>query len=218
MPGRKQAWPIAAACWSPAIPAIGIAVPNSPASVLPKSPSVSRISGSSRRGMPKASSSSSSQVRRLRSNSIVREALVTSVACSRPPLRRHKRKLSIVPNAISPARARSPRPGIVSSSQRILDAEKYGSMTRPVRSATISSRPASRHRAQISAVRRSCQTMALCTRRPVARSHSTVVSRWLVMPIAAIGRPSAPAIAARQVETTACQISSGSCSTQPGRG
>ncbi len=40
--------------------------------------------------------------------------------------------------------------------------------------------------AQISAVRRSCQTMARCTALPVARSHTTVVSRWLVIPIAAM--------------------------------
>ena len=32
---------------------------------------------------------------------------------------------------------------------------------------------------KMSAVRRSCQTIALATGRPVARSHSTVVSRWL---------------------------------------
>ena len=38
----------------------------------------------------------------------------------------------------------------------------------------------------MSAVRRSCQTMARCTACPVARSHTTVVSRWLVMPIAAM--------------------------------
>ena len=36
------------------------------------------------------------------------------------------------------------------------------------------------------AVRRSCQTMAWWTGVPVPRSHSTAVSRWLVMPIAAI--------------------------------
>ena len=34
------------------------------------------------------------------------------------------------------------------------------------------------------AVRRSCQTIARCSGRPVARSQTTVVSRWLVMPIA----------------------------------
>jgi len=40
----------------------------------------------------------------------------------------------------------------------------------------------------------------------------------LVMPIAAIGVSPAAATAARQVIATDRQISSGSCSTQPGRG
>src|SRR5262249_10122441 len=101
--------------------------------------------------------------------------------------------------------------------QRIFEAEKYGSITSPVRSPTISVRPAVLQRSHRAAVRRSCHTIALFIGRPLARSHRTVVSRWLVMPTAAIG-PSAPAIASRQVDTTLCQISSGSCSTQPGRG
>ena len=42
---------------------------------------------------------------------------------------------------------------------------------------------ASRH---ASAVRRSCQTMARWIGLPVRRSHSTQVSRWLVMPMAAM--------------------------------
>ena len=46
-------------------------------------------------------------------------------------------------------------------------------------------RPAAAPRRR-SAVRRSCQTMALWIGRPVARSQMTVVSRWLVMPSAAI--------------------------------
>ena len=37
MPGLKQAWPIVAACWSPATPRIGISAPNSDFSVTPKS-------------------------------------------------------------------------------------------------------------------------------------------------------------------------------------
>jgi hypothetical protein len=45
-----------------------------------------------------------------------------------------------------------------------------------------SASPAARQASQISAVRRSCQTIALCTGRPVERSHNTAVSRWLVMP------------------------------------
>ena len=43
-------------------------------------------------------------------------------------------------------------------------------------------------RATSASVRVSCQTSALCTGRPVARSHSSVVSRWLVMPTAARSR------------------------------
>ena len=33
MPGLKQAWPMVAACWSPATPRIGISAPNSDGSV-----------------------------------------------------------------------------------------------------------------------------------------------------------------------------------------
>jgi len=54
----------------------------------------------------------------------------------------------------------------------------------------------------------------------VARSHTTVVSRWLVMPIAAISLGPTPAFlsASRQVAMVEVQISSGSCSTQPEAG
>ena len=47
--------------------------------------------------------------------------------------------------------------------------------------------PAARSSSQRSAVRRSCHTMARCSGRPVRRSQTTVVSRWLVMPTAATG-------------------------------
>ena len=61
-------------------------------------------------------------------------------------------------------------------------------------------RASRRHRA----VRRSCQTIALWIGLPVARSQMIVVSRWLVMPIAAtsLGRDRRRfAIAARAVAT-----------------
>src|SRR6266852_4072761 len=58
-------------------------------------------------------------------------------------------------------------------------------MTRPVRARARSSWPAALSSAQRAAVRRSCQTMARAMGRPVLRSHTSVVSRWLVMPIAA---------------------------------
>ena len=55
----------------------------------------------------------------------------------------------------------------------------------PVRALNSSSCHAAFSSAQTSAVRRSCQTIALCSGLPVARSHTSVVSRWLVMPMAA---------------------------------
>src|SRR2546423_9503227 len=59
-------------------------------------------------------------------------------------------------------------------------------MIRPVFAVIVGSWPSALSLAQMSAVRRSCQTMARCTALPVARAHTTVVSRWLVMPIAAM--------------------------------
>ena len=53
--------------------------------------------------------------------------------------------------------------------------------------------PAPCSSAQSSAVRRSCQTIAGPSASPVRRSQKTIVSRWLVMPIAAI-RSAPPAL------------------------
>jgi hypothetical protein len=69
-------------------------------------------------------------------------------------------------------------------------------------------------------VRVSCQTIAFITGSPVLRSHTTVVSRWLVMPSAAMSPSLAPALSTAS-STTFCdlaQISCGSCSTHPGLG
>ena len=68
---------------------------------------------------------------------MVREALVTSVTCSAPPESFHASQLSTVPKASSPRSACSLRPGMLSSSQASLVAEKYGSSTRPVVSRTV---------------------------------------------------------------------------------
>jgi hypothetical protein len=57
-------------------------------------------------------------------NSRVREALVTSVACTRPPVSRHISQVSTVPNASSPRRACSRAPGTLSSSHFSLVPEK----------------------------------------------------------------------------------------------
>jgi hypothetical protein len=70
------------------------------------------------------------------------------------------------------------------------------------------------------AVTRLCQTMALATGLPLTRSHSTVVSRWFVTPMAAMSAAESPAFARASLATCSCddQIASGSCSTCPGAG
>ena len=69
-------------------------------------------------------------------------------------------------------------------------------------------------------VRVSCQTMALYTGSPVVRSQTNAVSRWLVMPTAAIWSDlmSALASAAAVVARTFSQISIALCSTHPAFG
>jgi len=98
-------------------------------------------------------------------------------------------------------------------SQAILVAEKYGSSRRPVFAVISGSWPAALRAWHVSAVRRSCQTMALWSGLPVSRSQTTTVSRWLVMPMAATSAAAMPAlaIASRAVATVVDQISSGSC-------
>ena len=70
------------------------------------------------------------------------------------------------------------------------------------------------------AVWRDCHTMAGWIGLPLLRSHTSAVSRWLVMPMAATSAPAAPAFASapRPARSWLSQISSGSCSTQPGFG
>ena len=69
-------------------------------------------------------------------------------------------------------------------------------------------------------MRRHCQTIARWIGALVARSQTVVVSRWLVMPMAATSSPVMPAVFSAWVaaRSTVVQRSSGSCSTQPGRG
>ena len=72
------------------------------------------------------------------------------------------------------------------------------------RTAEVAGSASSSHRR---AVRRSCQTMARCSGRPVDRSQATTVSRWLVIPMAAGGsvclrsvRASSSSVAANVVQ------------------
>ncbi len=220
MPRAVQAWPNSDACWSPTMPASGTGAPSTSASDSPTTPLVSTISGSNATGTPKSSSSSASQEPVCRSYSRVREALVASVTCNRPPLRRQASQESTVPKASSPFSARARAPGTESSSQAILVAEKYGSSNSPVLPRTRSRCPAARNSSQRAAVRRSCHTIAGAIGCDVARSQMTVVSRWLVMPMPATSAACTPALrsASTAVARCAAQISSGSISTHPGCG
>src|SRR2546427_9705599 len=125
MPGWVHAWPNSAACWSPAIPAIGTRPPNSV--VSPYTSLDEPTCGSTERGTPNSFSSSSSQspVRRL--NSIVRDALLGSVTCTRPPVRFHTSHESTVPKASLPAFARARAPGTLRRIHSSLGPEKYAS-------------------------------------------------------------------------------------------
>ena len=148
MPGWKQAWPISAACWSPAMPSTGIAAPSSDGSLTPNSAAQSSTSGSRLRGISNSASNSSSQSWLWMLNSRVREALVASVRWERPPVRRQSRKQSTVPKRSSPRSARWRAPGTLSRIQRSLVAEKYGSISSPVRALTLASWPAALSSAQ----------------------------------------------------------------------
>ena len=219
-PGRVQSCPKSAACWSPRIPAMGTLAPKTPASVSAIRPPLETISGRTRCGMDRSRHSSASQVPVRRSMSIVRDALLTSVTCCRPPVSFQTSQESTVPAASRPAAAFFRAPGTWSRSQRSLDPEKYGSRTRPVFRRMTRSWPATRSRCIAAAVRRSCQTIARCTGRPVSRSQRTTVSRWFVIPIAATspGRRPAAFNASRADASVVSQISPASCSTQPGCG
>ena len=116
---------------------------------------------------------------------MVREALLTSVTCTRPPVSCQTSHESTVPNASLPSAAFARAPGTLSRIHAILVPEKYASITSPVRCRTRSSNPPAFSVSHRSAVRRSCHTIALQIGSPVVRSQTTVVSRWLVMPIAA---------------------------------
>src|SRR4029450_12849346 len=113
------------------MPAIGSAAPNSFLSVVPKSAALSFTSGSIDAGTFRISSSSASQLCVWILNSMVREALVASVACTLPPVSRHSRKESIVPNAslpasAVPARRRAPPPRHVVQQPRHLGPGEIG--------------------------------------------------------------------------------------------
>ena len=76
---------------------------------------------------------------------------------------------------------------------------KYASRRSPVASSIYSPLPFSISSSHIFEVRRHCQTMALHTGLPDFFSQTTVVSRWLVMPIPAISSGDMPLFATHSV-------------------
>ena len=94
-------------------------------------------------------------------------------------------QVSMLPKASSPASARARAPSTLSRIQRTFGPEKYVAIGRPVLSRKRSWPPSAISSLQIWSVRVSCQTSALWMACPVERSHTTVVSRWFVMPMAA---------------------------------
>ena len=181
------------------------------------------ISGSIAVGTPMMPAISSSHERDLRSISIVRLAFVTSVMCSPPsvpPVRFQISHVSMLPNSRSPDSALSRAPSTLSSVQRILGPEKYVASGSPTCSWKRAWPPSLENSSTSLSVRVSCHTSALCTGSPVFLSHTSVVSRWLVMPTPAMSSALAPAslIASSITSLVRDQISFASCSTQPGLG
>src|SRR3990167_3643622 len=103
-------------------------------------------------------------------------------------------------------------------SHSILVAEKYASMGSPVRPLKNSDSQRFLSSSHLSVVLLHCQTIALWVGLPVTLSHITVVSRWFVIPMAAIEPRGTSFRTFRTTPSTLLQISSGSCSTHPGLG
>ena len=221
MPGAKQAWPMVAACWSPAMPRIGTAAPRIEGSVSPYDGiAVAHLRQDRARHAEQGAAG-----RRRRRPCGCRRA-----ACARRWWHRWRargRRSGARAGSCRWCRTRGARPAPACARRRRGRAARRSWWPRNRdRAAARSwpspsgSCPAALSLRQVSAVRRSCQTMALWIGRPVRRSHSTQVSRWLVMPMAAMSPALSPAAASawRAVSTVVRQMSSGSCSTQPSAG
>ena len=123
MPGSKQAWPNSAACWSPAIPAIGICAIEQARRGEAEQVAIVVDLGQQRFGNAEEAaeilSQRSADVEKQRAAGVGHVGRVDA-----PPVSRHSRKLSIVPHSSSPRSARSRAPATLSRIQAILVAEK----------------------------------------------------------------------------------------------
>ena len=127
---------------------------------------------------------------------MVRLALVTSVTCrpgqlpDQPAVHRAEQHLAPLGPLAQPV-------DVVEQPAQLRAGEVGGQRQSGARPGTAPRRTRRPARAAAAPVRVSCQTMAWCTGRPVARSQTTVVSRWLVMPTAASRSGRSPAAAQR---------------------
>mmetsp|Transcript_8813 Transcript_8813/g.22024 ORF Transcript_8813/g.22024 Transcript_8813/m.22024 type:complete len:256 (+) Transcript_8813:773-1540(+) len=183
--------PKIAADWSPRHEAIGTPSSSVPLRV-PYFSAELLIGGSMLIGIPSLPQISSSQSHVLRLISMVRAALDTSVTCT-PPESEWISHESIVPKAASPWSAFSLISGTFSSNHLSFTPEKYVLIGRPHRRRKASGPPCwSERPSQIPEVRVSSHTSALCRGLPVLRSHTMVVSLWLVTPTALMSAMSRP--------------------------
>ena len=81
-------WPKSAACWSPAMPAMGTPESSGMVDTAPYTSLDPRTSGSMERGTPRIRRSSSSHSPVVMLKSRVREALLASVTWTFPPVSR----------------------------------------------------------------------------------------------------------------------------------
>ena len=221
MPGAKQPCPTVAACWSPAMPRMRIGPPNSsgrcrsrrrnraPPAAAPAGTSNNRQSSASQLAAVDVEQQGARRHWWRRSRAPCRRSAATAGSC--PPCRTQAAPLA-------PPRARPRRGRAARRSWWRRNTDRAAARCAPRSSGSC---PAAAARRSASAVRRSCQTMALWIGWPVARSQTIVVSRWLVMPSAAMSLALSAGLApcaARTVATSLDQISSGSCSTRPGAG
>ena len=154
-----------------------------------KRPTTRRLAAARRAGCRAAQAARRPSRRAWMSKSSVRLAFDASVTCVLPPVSCQTSQESIVPNASSPrARALAGARDVVEQPAE-LRAREIGVDHQPgLLARSVRALPAARSSSQSGAVRRSCQTIAFAIGRPVARSQTTVVSRWFVMPMAATSR------------------------------
>ncbi len=162
--------------------------------------------GRSASGMRRASRTSGSHPEPSPWISPVTPALEASVTCSAPPDRVQATQVSTVPKASSPRSDRVRSGSAWSRMAATLVAEALGATRMP--------RPWSSR--QVPTVRRSCHPSPGATGTPVARSQTMVEARWLAMPTASTGPPSARL--AEATSTTAAAMAPASNSTSPGKG